>query len=53
MTNYERGFEAAKKIYRRHGSWSEKQVVYRDSFGDFHFGFKCSECGAIINKSNF
>lgn len=37
----------------KRGSWSEKQVAYKDSFGDFHFGFKCSECGAIISKSNY
>lgn len=42
----------------RHGKWSDKMVSYRapsdiDEHGNLHFGFRCSECGAVLNKTKF
>lgn len=45
----------------RHGRWSDKMISQEDefckygdfSFKDFHFGFQCSECGAILNKTPY
>ncbi|MDE6019998.1 MAG: hypothetical protein K2H01_03230 [Ruminococcus sp.] len=39
----------------RHGKWSNKMVAYRaesdiEEHGDMHFGFRCSECNAILNN---
>ncbi|MCM1167225.1 MAG: hypothetical protein NC401_14555, partial [Ruminococcus sp.] len=41
-----------------HGKWSDKMVTYRapgdiPEHGDFHFGYKCSACGAILNKTRY
>lgn len=35
------------------GKWSDKQVAYRDEYGGMHFGYQCSVCGAIVNKTNY
>ena len=42
----------------RHGRWSDKMIAYREKsdfpeHGDFHFGFQCSECKAILNKTRY
>ena len=38
----------------KHGKWSKGMVSKEDSvFGDLHFGFQCSECGAILNKTPY
>ena len=38
----------------KHGKWSDKMVGQQDKvFGDTHFGFQCSECGAILNKTPY
>lgn len=38
----------------RHGRWSDNMVSYMDDFnGDMHFGFRCSECKAILNKTRY
>lgn len=39
----------------KHGSWSKRKVAREENppFGDFHFGFKCSVCGAILNKTPY
>lgn len=42
-----------KKNKPQTGKWSDEMVGYNDEFGDFHFGFQCSVCGAIINKTNY
>lgn len=46
---------AADVCPEKHGAWSDKMVGVRDEMflGDFHFGFKCSECGAVLNKTNY
>lgn len=36
-----------------HGKWSDKQVAYIGEYGDLHFGYRCSACGAILNKTNY
>lgn len=41
-----------KKV--KHGKWSSKMLSKEDPvFGDLHFGFQCSECGAILNKTKY
>ncbi len=37
----------------KNGKWSDKQVAYIDEYGDLHFGYKCSACGAILSKTNY
>lgn len=42
----------------RHGRWSDKMVAYRapsdfPEHGDLHFGFQCSLCKAIVNKTKY
>ena len=42
----------------RCGHWSEKMVAYQtesdvEEHGDLHFGFQCSECKAVLNKTKF
>ena len=37
----------------KRGKWSEKPRTYKDKFGNFCFGFQCSECGVIINKTRY
>lgn len=38
----------------RYGKWSNTMVCQVDPiFGDSHFGFKCSECGALLNKTTY
>jgi hypothetical protein len=35
------------------GEWSEKQVAYKDTFGNLHAGYQCSVCHAIVAKTPF
>ncbi|MCM1055620.1 MAG: hypothetical protein NC394_08880 [Bacteroides sp.] len=45
----------------KHGKWSDTMIGVEDeisrfgdhSFKDFHFGFKCSVCGAVLNKTKY
>ncbi|MCH5323982.1 MAG: hypothetical protein J1E39_02100 [Eubacterium sp.] len=38
----------------KHGKWSDKMVSYKDElFGDLTFGFRCSVCGSILNKTKY
>ncbi len=38
----------------KHGSWSKEMLSKQDTvFGDFHFGFQCSVCGALMNKTAY
>lgn len=41
------------EIQDKCGKWSDKQVAYRGEYGDVHFGYQCSVCGAIVNKANY
>ena len=41
------------EIQDKCGKWSDKQVAYRGEYGDIHFGYQCSVCGAIVNKTNY
>lgn len=34
------------------GHWSEMKCI-QDNFGDFHFGYQCSHCGAIMQKTKY
>ncbi|MCM1059433.1 MAG: hypothetical protein NC452_03990 [Eubacterium sp.] len=47
-------FPAADVQEVKHGKWSDKMVGIQDEvFGDTHFGFQCSECGAVLNKTKY
>ena len=46
-------YEPTVELSAVRGQWGEKQVVYRDSFGDFHAGYQCSVCHSIVNKTPF
>lgn len=35
----------------KHGHWSKEMVGYADENGNFHFGYQCSQCKAILNKT--
>ena len=38
----------------KHGKWSSEMVEVQDPiFGDFRAGFKCSECGEVLNKTMY
>lgn len=41
------------EIQDKCGKWSDKQKAYRGEYGDVHFGYQCSVCGAIVNKANY
>ena len=41
------------EIQDKCGKWSDKQKAYRGEYGDVHFGYQCSVCGAIVNKTNY
>ena len=38
-------------IEPKHGRWSKEMVCYEDENGYFHFGYQCSQCKAILNKT--
>ena len=35
----------------KHGRWSKEMVCCEDENGYFHFGYQCSQCKAILNKT--
>lgn len=40
----------------KHGSWSNKMVAVKERFFGYHgddarFGFRCSECGEVLDKT--
>lgn len=42
----------------RHGQWSNEMVFAKETAPGYHsddvrFGFRCSECGAILNKTRY
>lgn len=38
----------------KHGSWSSEMLSKHDpEYGDYHFGFQCSVCGALMNKTAY
>lgn len=52
-------FPAADVALVKHGEWSDKMVAVSDNgrigyhSDDVHFGYCCSECGAVLNKTNY
>lgn len=47
-------FPTADVQEAKHGKWSDTMVCQVDPiFGDSHFGFKCSECGEVLNKTPY
>lgn len=41
-----------KCLNKELGHWSEMKCI-QDNFGDFHFGYQCSRCGAIMQKTKY
>lgn len=42
----------------RHGRWSDKMIAVKiNDIGshddDYRFGFRCSECGVVLNKTKY
>ena len=35
----------------KHGRWSKEMVCYEDENDYFRFGYQCSQCKAILNKT--
>lgn len=62
LCQFEKCIGDACKIYNtpaadvaevRHGEWNEEMVSYTDRYGNLHFGFMCSECHGVYNKTNY
>lgn len=41
------------KVVQKKAQWSDKMVGYYDAYNDFHAGYQCSECHAILNKTKY
>jgi len=43
----------AKFVVIEDAKWSEDMECEEDKCGDFYFGYRCSNCKAIMNKTKF
>ena len=43
----------AKFVIIENAEWSENMKCVEDECGDFYFGYMCSNCKAIINRTKF
>ena len=43
----------AKFVVIENAEWSENMKCVEDECGDFYFGYMCSNCKAIMNRTKF
>lgn len=43
----------AKFVVIEDAKWSENMKCVEDECGDFYFGYRCSNCKAIMNRTKF
>ena len=43
----------AKFVVIENAEWSENMKCVEDECGDFYFGYMCSNCKAVMNRTKF